>query len=106
MDEKFNFKKFLKTSKDNWIYLEHYNNNLNVHNEGILYVKDFKCLNNRLAEVNGTFIQRIEFESGSTILIDNEKDTKFILSKINVESLNKTTISEELAKEIVERLSP
>ena len=106
MKEKFNFKKFLKDNKDNWIYLEHYNDTLKLHNEGVLYVKDFKCLNDRLAEVNGTFIQRMTLDNSLCSITNNEKDTNFILAKINIEPFEKTPILEGLAKEIIERLLP
>lgn len=104
MKEKFNFKKFLKDNKNTWLYLEHYNDTLKLHNEGILYIKDFKCINDRLAEIEGTFIQKIEFDDGTCSIINNEKDTNFILSKINIETFDKTPIIEGLAKEITERL--
>lgn len=106
MKEKFNFKKFLKENKDNWIFLEHYNDTLKLHNEGVLYVKDFKCLSSRLAEVNGTFIQRMTFDNGTCSIINNEKDTYFILSQINIEVFDKTPILEGLSKEIIKKLLP
>lgn len=104
--EKFNFKKFLKDYKYNWIFLEHYNDTLKLHNEGILFIKDFKCINDRLAEVNGTFIQRMTFDNGNCSIINNEKDTTFILAQINIEIFNKIIISEELAKETIKKILP
>ena len=106
MKEKFNFKKFLKENKDKWIYLDHYNDTLKLYNEGVLYVKNFECINGRLAKIEGTFIQRITFDDGTCSIMDNEKDTNFMLAKISVEAFNKTEISEELAKETIERMLP
>lgn len=96
MKKDFNFPKFVKENKDKWLYLEHFNETLNVWHKSVLFIKDYEKISGRLFRINGEFVDWIGNESFGDPVVYKDN---FILSKIVLQSMTVKEITKEEADE-------